>query len=110
MILDALAEADRYVAMGPDFAEAFRFLRRPDLHGLPDGRMDVCGDRLYAIVMRTIGAGREKARLETHRRYLDIQYVVAGTDVMGWRSARDAHAPLAGTQRVHKVVVKIRIG
>ncbi len=147
MILDALTEADRYAALGSDFVEAFRFLRRPDLASLPDGRMDLSGDRLYALVMRTIGVGREKARLETHRRYLDIQYVLAGADTMGWRSARDslagagynavkdiefhqaapvswlevpadhfavffpmdAHAPLAGTGRAHKVVIKIRV-
>jgi len=147
MILDALAEADRYAAFGRDFVEAFRFLRREDLPALSDGRVEIDGDRLYAIVMRVAGKGRENARLETHRRYLDIQYVADGTDLMGWRSARDplpgggydaakdiafhaappvswvevpaghfavffpadAHAPLAGTEGVHKVVVKIRV-
>lgn len=50
-------------------------------------RLDVDGDRLYVLLMTTKGKGRSGARLETHRRYIDIQYVVSGTDTMGWCSA-----------------------
>ncbi|MCX6996827.1 MAG: YhcH/YjgK/YiaL family protein [Kiritimatiellaeota bacterium] len=89
MILDRLEDCDRYRAAQPAFAAALDFLQRADLAALPDGRADLDGDRLYALIQRTTGRGRASARLEIHRRYLDIQYVIAGDEVVGWRSAAE---------------------
>ncbi len=85
MFLDSLDNADRYAGMHPGFDAAFRFLRRPDLAALPAGRHPVDGDRVFAIVGRDEGKGRDAARLEAHRKYVDIQYVVSGREVIGWR-------------------------
>ena len=85
MILDRLANADQYVTLHPGFAAAFNFLRTADLASLPDGRNEIDGERLYAIVARVSGAGRRNARLEVHRRYIDIQFALTGTDDLGWK-------------------------
>jgi len=96
MILDRLEHCARYAGAHPAFPAAFDFLRRADLAARPDGRVDLDGDRLYALIQRTAGRGRAAARLEIHRRYLDIQYVVAGDDeVIGWRSAAETRAAAA---------------
>ena len=87
MILDHLDNWKRYAGLNPLFAKGFEFLRRKDLASLPAGRHEVDGDRLYVVVIRADGAGREKAALETHRKYIDIQFVVSGTDEMGWKPA-----------------------
>jgi YhcH/YjgK/YiaL family protein len=86
MILDRLEQADRYLDLQPGFAAAFAFLRRPDLAQLAVGRYDIDGDRVYALVQRAAGRQPEAGRLEAHRRYIDIQFVIAGADTMGWRS------------------------
>ena len=91
MILDRLEDCDHYRAAQPGFAAAFDFLHRADLAALPDGRVDLDGDRLYALIQRPAGRGRAGARLEIHRQYLDIQYVIAGAEVIGWRSAAETH-------------------
>jgi YhcH/YjgK/YiaL family protein len=93
MIIDRLESAERYAGSHPGFRAAFDFLRRSDLASAAEGRTDIDGDRVYALVMDAAGKGRDAAKLETHRRYVDVQYVVAGCDVMGWRSAAD---PLQG--------------
>jgi biofilm protein TabA len=87
MVLSPLSQADRYVALHPGFAAAFSFLRRGDLAELPDGRHDIAGQRLFAMVMRKEGNGPANAKLEVHRRYIDIQYCVAKGDLIGWESA-----------------------
>jgi YhcH/YjgK/YiaL family protein len=86
MILDVLTEAERYGSIVPGLAEAFAFLRRPGLAALADGRYPIAGERLYAMVARTEGRGEAGARLEYHRRYLDVQFCVSGTDVIGWKA------------------------
>jgi YhcH/YjgK/YiaL family protein len=90
MILDILENAERYAGAHPAFAAAFAFLRRPDLAKLPEGRMDLDGDNLFALVQRPEGRGQSGARLEAHRKYADIQYVVSGCEAYGWRARADA--------------------
>jgi|GEM_PF-29369 len=145
MILKNVDEAKRYEAINPRFHAAFEFLRRNDLSALAPGRYAIDGDRVFANVDDTVGRGRAAARLEAHRRYIDVQFVVSGTDVIGWAplgrctidtpydEARDilfssdppvtwltvpagtfvvffpedAHAPLAGTGPLRKVVIKV---
>jgi len=86
MILDRLEAADRYVCLHAGFAKAFAFLRRADLTKLAPGRHEIDGDRVYAMVIQAPGRGRDAARLEAHRRYIDVQYAAAGIDEIGWKS------------------------
>ncbi len=85
MIFDTLADANRYESLNPHFAKAFEFLGRTDLAELPDGRHEIDGDNVFAVVLREPGRGREGVTLEAHRKYIDIQFCVAGIDEMGWR-------------------------
>jgi YhcH/YjgK/YiaL family protein len=85
MILDTLANADRYLALHPLFAQAFGFLRRGDLELRGPGVHPVLDERIFVIVEDCEGRTRADARLECHRRYIDIQLVLEGVDEMGWR-------------------------
>ncbi|MEW6590219.1 MAG: YhcH/YjgK/YiaL family protein [Pseudomonadota bacterium] len=93
MILDTLARADRYLTLHPRFAEAFAFLRTVDLAALAPGRHPIDGDALFALVEDGPGRTRAEAKLECHRRYLDIQLVLAGVDEMGWKPLADCARP-----------------
>jgi biofilm protein TabA len=85
MILDILGNAHRYLALNTGFAAAFEFLGRPDLNGLPVGRYEIDGERVYAMVSKDSGRKKEDALLEAHEKYIDIQLILAGTDEMGWK-------------------------
>lgn len=87
MILDALPRLGSYAPLHPLITPAAAWLDGTDLAGLPDGRCDIDGDRLYATVMTVDGKGQAKARLETHRDTIDIQLCLDGTDRIGWRDA-----------------------
>jgi YhcH/YjgK/YiaL family protein len=87
MILDHLDNWRHYVALHPKFEDAFAFLGRKDLADLSAGRHEIEGERLYALVIKEDGRGRDRARLETHKRYIDIQFAVAGADDIGWKPA-----------------------
>ena len=93
MILAKLTEADRYAALHPLFARAFDFLRDTDLKALAQGRHDIQGDQLFAIVEDCAGRTRAEAKLECHRRYIDIQLVLEGVDEMGWKPLADCADP-----------------
>lgn len=84
MIFDSLKNSKRYRALHPGFKPGFEFLNNHPLEQLTDGKHAIDGDRLFALGMATSGKGMEKAVLETHRKYIDIQFTFSGTDVIGW--------------------------
>jgi len=86
MILDRLAEADRYFSLHLDFAPAITFLRDQPLDRLPEGRIAIAGENLYAMVSRPTTHPREEAKLEAHRQYIDIHYLISGVEQIGWKS------------------------
>jgi biofilm protein TabA len=84
VILDTLAHAARYAGLHPGFARAFEFLATTDLAALAPGRHDLDGDRMYVSIDLKDGRGEDGARLEAHRRYIDIQYTIGGDELIGW--------------------------
>ena len=89
MILDRLDNSGLYLPIHKLFARGFDFLRKNDLAALPAGRHEIAGDDLYAMVVRGNGKGRAAARLEAHRKYIDIQFSLIGEDEIGWRATAD---------------------
>lgn len=85
MILDRLERAEHYYDMHPGFERAFSFLRQSGLAELPPGRHEIDGGRIFCIIGKGPGRRRAEAKLEAHRKYIDIQYVIAGVDDMGWK-------------------------
>jgi len=93
MILSTLSQADRYAALHPLFPRAFDYIRNTDLLALAPGRYPIVGEQLFVIVENIAGRAREAAKLECHRRYIDIQLVLEGTDEMGWKALADCRNP-----------------
>ncbi len=85
MILATLDDVFRYANLHPLFAHGLAALRDPESARWPAGRRVLNGDALYLNVERRDAVGRSAAVLEAHRRYIDIQYTVAGNEWIGWR-------------------------
>ncbi len=95
MIFSALSQSSRYSPLHPLFARAFDYIRATDLFALAPGRYPIAGDDLVAIVEHVPGKTREAARLECHRKYIDIQLVLDGVDEMGWKPLADCLNPVS---------------
>lgn len=93
MILDSLNNLKAYEALNPNFAKAIEFILGSDLKALPLGRNEIAGDIVYANVMEAQPKAKEEARLEIHRRYIDIQIPISGDEVMGYTPLHELPAP-----------------
>lgn len=93
MILDSLANSARYAPLHPGFARAFEFLAAPGLAALAPGRHDIDGDRMYVSIDHKEARGEDGARLEAHRRYIDIQFTMDGDELIGWMPLATCAAP-----------------
>jgi biofilm protein TabA len=95
MIFSALSQSSRYATLHPLFRQAFDYMRDTDLFALAPGRYPIIGDELFAIVEQVPAKSKEMAKLEAHRRYIDIQLVLDGDEAMGWKPLADCLNPLA---------------
>jgi biofilm protein TabA len=89
MILDALGNAKRYSTVHPLFLRAFDFLMSPGLDALGPGRVEIAGPDLTATISTQQGKLQSEARLETHKKFIDIHYLIAGRETAGWRAAAE---------------------
>lgn len=88
-LLGTLTDTARFEAMHPLFPAVFRFLAINDLAALPAGESELDGRRLRCIVSEDAGKSKADAVLEAHRRYIDIQVLLAGAETTGWRPTPD---------------------
>ena len=84
MILDTLDKLQQYAALNPLFPEVLRFLAANPLDALTPGRHDILGDDLYVNIQDTAVRSRQEAKLESHRRMIDIQIPITGGEEMGY--------------------------
>ena len=79
-----IADCDSLTSCHPRFAQAFAFLKRPDLATLAPGRYDIDGDNVFATIseidLKPFGTTQ---RTELHRAYIDIQSPLSGPETIG---------------------------
>ena len=84
MILDILTNRQRYGGMHPGIGRALDYLANTDFTVLEDGRQEIDGDEIYALLM-TYSSEPESARsFEAHRKYIDVQFILAGRETIYW--------------------------
>ena len=78
-----IAQSEKFHGLHPLFPKAFAFLSRPDIASLPPGRHEIDGDRCWASIQEVELKPLAERKLETHRKYIDIQSPLTGTEGIG---------------------------
>lgn len=89
MLASTLCHAADHDYLSARFQAAYAFLAQEDLAALPLGRVDIDGDAVFANVQEYDTVPAAEKQMEAHRCYYDVQFVVAGEEVM-------EYAPLEG--------------
>ena len=80
--IDMLDES--HVNYPAEIRKALEYLREHDFTKMKDGSYPINGDVSVANLQRYTTRPHEKCRPETHKKYVDIQYMVEGEEYMGW--------------------------
>jgi len=84
MIVDRLANASLYFGTNPRIDAALRHLAEVDATSLALGTHQIDGDDVFAIVQEYESRLREGAFWEAHRKFIDVQYITAGVESIGY--------------------------
>lgn len=81
--VNATEFADQYHKNKEVWDAAFRFLAGNDLEQLSVGEHIICEGRCWATVSEYTPKEEEKGNIESHRRFIDLQYTLRGNEKMG---------------------------
>ena len=84
MIVDHLSNHAAHHHQHPTFKVAFDFLQQTDLTAREEGTQVLIENHLSAIVAHASGRRQEEGKLEAHRRFIDIQYLISEHESIGW--------------------------
>lgn len=88
MILDTHDNLHRYAGIfrGVDPHPLFEWLRNCRDVAIGE-RVDFAGDKLFAKALRLDTGSRDAFQWETHREYIDLQYILGGGEGIEWAPA-----------------------
>jgi biofilm protein TabA len=86
VILDIIKNYKHYEKMSPLIAKALQIAAQTDFEKLQDGKYEVDSDKLFYIVQR-YKTKPPADKIEAHRKYIDIQLLVKGSERIGYASA-----------------------
>lgn len=89
MIIDSLKNGHKYAVLNKHFAAAFDYLSSTDFGGLDPGKYDLITDELFAILSEYQTKASTGEEMEAHKKFLDIQYIVSGSERMGISLLKD---------------------
>jgi biofilm protein TabA len=87
MIGTDLEHIEHQVPMTPHLRKAIAFLRARDIDNLPDGKVELDGNRVFAIIQRYETIITDTPKFEYHRKYIDVQFIASGEEIIGWAPA-----------------------
>lgn len=84
MIIDKLSNSALYSGLGERIMQAFNYLQCTNFNGVPPGKYEIDGDNIFAIVAEYQTKDESEGKPESHKKYLDVQYAVKGSELIGY--------------------------
>src|SRR5436190_15218371 len=82
MIIDNVRNIDRYIALHPSFEKAFSFLKQHNPGEISLGKHVIDDENIFAIVQEYETLDAVKEQMESHKKYIDVQYMVSGAELV----------------------------
>lgn len=83
MILDKIENQILYKSLNKRIEKAFDFINTTDLSQISLGKHEIDGDKIFAIVMEYETKHKSENKYEGHRKHIDLQYMISGTEYVG---------------------------
>lgn len=88
MIYDNINNLNKYIGVIPHLEEALSFIKDNNLNDLPFERIDI-SENVYLVKQKYIGKDIKDAGVESHKKYIDIQIILKGKELMKYRLYND---------------------
>lgn len=83
MIKNSLKYTKNYYNLSNKIKLALEYLEKNDLKVFDNGRYDILGDDVYVNVQDYTSKPETQGKWEAHKKYIDIQFMIKGTERIG---------------------------
>jgi len=83
MVIDKIENYRLYVNLSEKIARAFAYIIETDLTQMKSGKYIIDNDDIFALVQEYDTKEKIECKLESHFKYIDIQYIINGSELMG---------------------------
>ncbi|GGK42105.1 MULTISPECIES: YhcH/YjgK/YiaL family protein [Flavobacteriaceae] len=84
MIVDKIENAHLYTNSHSGIDKALNYIKNTNFFKLTKGRHEIEGDEIFAIVNEYKTKNQEENLLESHIKYIDVQFIAQGTEQIGF--------------------------
>jgi YhcH/YjgK/YiaL family protein len=88
MIIDNIKNLSFYRGIFPRLQKAFDFIESGLCASVGEKRYEI-EDGIYAVVETSLPKPPQEQKPEAHLKYTDLQYIISGSDVIGWKSSHE---------------------
>ena len=92
MVIDTLENLEKYATLNPLFKDVCNFLKNNDLNALEEGKHFIKEKDLFVNIQTAKGKTKEEAKLETHKKMIDIQIPLDTEETYGYTPLKDLPA------------------
>lgn len=102
MIVDKIENMEMYTGLSKGIIKALKLLKDGQIAEKADGRYEVEGDDLFYVISSYTTKPGEEGRFETHEKYIDVQALLSGEEIMGYSCSDDLspQTPYDGTRDI----------
>jgi len=84
MIIDKIENSHLYNGLSKRIETAFEYIRKTELKIIQPGKYEIDGENIFALISEYKTKSEQEGKLEAHKKYIDVQYVIAGEELMGY--------------------------
>lgn len=89
MVIDHLENVGKYSNLGDRIALALKYISETDFSVIEKGKYQLDGDLVYAAVSEYQTKPIADCKIEAHKKYIDVQYIISGEEAMGLTLLKD---------------------
>lgn len=89
MVIDKLENSDIYSNLGENIKLAFDYLKQNDFSKMEPGKYEIDEDTIFAMVSEYDTKDPKDGKLESHLKYLDVQFAAKGNELIGYVPFKD---------------------
>ena len=84
MIVDKIENSHLYKGLSKRIEKTFEYIKATDLKNIKPGKYEIDGENIFALISEYKTKPEQEGKLEAHRKYIDVQYVIEGEELMGY--------------------------
>ncbi|MBQ3311182.1 YhcH/YjgK/YiaL family protein [bacterium] len=89
MIKDSLEYIKNYFGLSDKIKLGLQYLAETDFSKLEKGKYEILGNEVFVNIQDYDTKPKNEGKWEAHRKYIDIQYIISGSEKIGVGSLKD---------------------